>query len=239
MPLQFPSNPSTGQTYQSGSLATYVYNGEAWDVQTVGALSVTSASFATSASRAVSSATATSASFSTTASFVVTAQTASFLAGNAWIQTTTTIGATTTAPTKGTVATDFIRYRQVAPKEYEVDMMYYQTGGGSSGNGDYLFTLPGGLQFSNAAYWFNTNTGGVDSTPVKNGAIIRGSYGAVTNTFNNGGVFAVVYDATRFKLVYGHSISAGASPNEVVRSGYAQMGSANVIYVMRFTFTAA
>jgi hypothetical protein len=52
MPLIFPSNPSTGQTYQSGSSATYVYNGEAWDVQAFGVVSVTSASFAQSASLA-------------------------------------------------------------------------------------------------------------------------------------------------------------------------------------------
>jgi hypothetical protein len=61
MPLQFPSSASIGQTYQSGSLATYVYNGEAWDVQSFGVVSVTSASFAT---------TSTSASFATTASYL-------------------------------------------------------------------------------------------------------------------------------------------------------------------------
>jgi hypothetical protein len=65
MPLIFPSNPSTGQTYQSGSSATYVYNGEAWDVQAFGIVSVTSASFA---SLAASASNATSASFSTTSS---------------------------------------------------------------------------------------------------------------------------------------------------------------------------
>jgi hypothetical protein len=57
MPLQFPSSASIGQTYQSGSLATYVYNGEAWDVQAVGTLSVTSASFADLATTAMSSST--------------------------------------------------------------------------------------------------------------------------------------------------------------------------------------
>jgi hypothetical protein len=65
MPLQFPNNPSIGQTYQSGSLATYVYNGEAWDVQAVGTLSVTSASFA---------ATTTTASFAQSASLATRAR---------------------------------------------------------------------------------------------------------------------------------------------------------------------
>jgi hypothetical protein len=52
MPLQFPSSASIGQTYQSGSLATYVYNGEAWDILTATVLPVVSASFATTASNA-------------------------------------------------------------------------------------------------------------------------------------------------------------------------------------------
>jgi hypothetical protein len=82
MPLQFPSSASIGQIYSSGSSPTYVFNGEAWDVQSAGiasvtsasfALSSTSASFAVSSSRAVTSSfalTAVSASFATTASFV-------------------------------------------------------------------------------------------------------------------------------------------------------------------------
>jgi hypothetical protein len=60
MPLQFPSSASIGQIYSSGSSPTYAFNGEAWDVQSAGIASVTSASFALSS---------TSASFATTASF--------------------------------------------------------------------------------------------------------------------------------------------------------------------------
>jgi hypothetical protein len=51
MPLIFPNNPTLGQTYQSGSSGTFVYNGEAWDSQNSNLpVTVTSASFATSAS---------------------------------------------------------------------------------------------------------------------------------------------------------------------------------------------
>jgi hypothetical protein len=57
------------------------------------------------------------------------------------------IGATTTAPTKGTPYTDFVRYRKIGPREYQVQMMYSQTTAGSDGSGEYLYTLPGGLQF--------------------------------------------------------------------------------------------
>lgn len=75
MPLIFPSNPSTGQTYQSGSSATFVYNGEAWDVQSFGVVSVTSASFAataTTASHAIQ--TATSSYLETTPTFAQVAR---------------------------------------------------------------------------------------------------------------------------------------------------------------------
>jgi hypothetical protein len=51
MPLIFPNNPTLGQTYQSGSSGTFVYNGEAWDSQNSNLpITVTSASFATTAS---------------------------------------------------------------------------------------------------------------------------------------------------------------------------------------------
>jgi hypothetical protein len=56
-------------------------------------------------------------------------------------------GATTTPPTKGTPYTDFVRYRKIAPREYQIQMMYSQTTAGSDGSGEYLYTLPGGLQF--------------------------------------------------------------------------------------------
>jgi hypothetical protein len=160
---------------------------------------------------------------------------------DSWIQSTITITSTGSPnPTKGTVTTDIMRYRQVAPKEFEIDMLYYQTGGGGAGNGDYLFTLPGGLQFSSNQYWFNTNTGGIDSSAVKVAAVVRGSQGVVTNSFATGAVIAVVYDATRFKLIVNNSIANSALPNNVIKSDYLQMGSsATVTYSIRFTFTAA
>jgi hypothetical protein len=82
MPLQFPSSASIGQTYFSGSSPTYVFNGEAWDVQSAGIASVTSASFSTSASFASS---AVSSSFATTASSLSPATQYSYgvLAGDA------------------------------------------------------------------------------------------------------------------------------------------------------------
>ena len=62
------------------------------------------------------------------------------------IQNGITIGATTTAPTKGTTAVDRIVHSRVENRliaEYQ----YKQSSIGAAGSGDYLFTLPLGLQF--------------------------------------------------------------------------------------------
>jgi hypothetical protein len=171
------------------------------------------------------------------ASLATNAVTSSFLAGNSWIQTTTTIQATTTNPTKGVVVNDFIRYRQIAPREYEVDMLYHQSSGGSGGSGDYLFSLPGGLQFDPTFHPFFTGVGGINRDPSRAKAVIRGSQGANANTFASIGLVAITYDATRFKLMSNNSIDNGGS-NTIIKSDYAQMNNANVSYSMRFTFTA-
>lgn len=83
MALQFPTNPTSGQTYQSGSSATYQYNGTYWTVvipQTQILATATSASFANTSTSSSFALTSTSASFTTTASFASTANTASFIA---------------------------------------------------------------------------------------------------------------------------------------------------------------
>jgi hypothetical protein len=73
MALQFPSNPTIGQTYQSGSSATYQWVGTYWDIivpPEITTLLAVSASYALSSSYSPPS---LSSSFSSTASFVATA----------------------------------------------------------------------------------------------------------------------------------------------------------------------
>jgi cytoskeletal protein CcmA (bactofilin family) len=67
------------------------------------------------------------------------------------------IGATTTAPTFPTFSTvtrNSVRYKQIGPKTYQLMMTLNVSGGtgGTAGSGDYLFTLPAGLQFDNSIY---------------------------------------------------------------------------------------
>lgn len=56
---------------------------------------------------------------------------------------TMTIGAVTTAPTKGTVGTDRVSYYRMG-RYMNASWRYNQSAAGSAGSGDYLVTIPGG-----------------------------------------------------------------------------------------------
>lgn len=60
-----------------------------------------------------------------------------------WAQYTMTIGGTTTAPTKGTVAVDKAFWRRVGDS-MEITYNYRQTAVGAAGSGTYYFPLPSG-----------------------------------------------------------------------------------------------
>lgn len=188
MPLIFPSNPTPNQTYQSGSSATYRWNGVYWVTDTAPTATVI---------------TATSASLSTSASFantgssvnplnqrvVISGSLTVFTGSGVELQVTNTgvdignitgdrhnitgsvnisgsllingvsvstgvpiwtstgpivFGATTTAPVTGSTARNDLFYRQVGPKQWEINLTFDKpiAGAPSIGNGDYLFTLP-------------------------------------------------------------------------------------------------
>ncbi len=60
-----------------------------------------------------------------------------------------TIGAVTTAPTKGTVVTDRIISTR-SGNRLIADYQYEQSAGGTAGSGDYLYSLPSGLSFDSS-----------------------------------------------------------------------------------------
>lgn len=104
-------------------------------------------------------------------------------------QTTITIGAVTTPPTKGTIVTDRINHSRFGSRLI-ADYQYEQSAGGAVGSGDYLFTLPTGLSFDSASVIFYTGS---------TGAILAKSivgYGTVSN----GTGILIAYDATRFRM---------------------------------------
>jgi hypothetical protein len=117
------------------------------------------------------------------------------------------ISATTTAPqfwTTGTVTRNAVRYKQIGAKTYEVQVAFNGTGlgGGTTGSGDYLFSLPAGLQFDSGQQPFYT------------GAVITSSFEPMswqipgnqvfmnrngdTVTYNIGSI--VPWDATRYRV---------------------------------------
>lgn len=104
-----------------------------------------------------------------------------------------TIGATTTAPTKGASPDmDEISYIRQGTNAL-IKFNYRQSAAGTSGSGNYLYSLPDGLEFASNV-GFNTSTGTFlgqnDSYPLVE--IQNGSTIAIG--------FVVPYDSTRFRF---------------------------------------
>lgn len=132
------------------------------------------------------------------------------------------VGATTTAPTLPTTAfQNRVNYRRVGSKTYEVQAVlnYNSNVGGSNGNGDYLFTLPAGLQFDLSIPTQTGNQTNVGVNTINNLAngIPGSSFMLVSdNTAANNIVGVLPWDATRYRLIIwipGQSISSWGSGN--------------------------
>ena len=144
--------------------------------------------------------------------------TGSILAVPAWTSAgAITLTATTTNPTKGTVTTDNISYRQLGTKQWEVVMTYIQSSGsgGANGSGDYLVTLPNGLSFDTTLPSQPIYTSGVGtSTFAHLPYVIPNCNGTITNDTSGAQIFPMVYNATKFRvltLTYGTGIQCWSS----------------------------
>jgi hypothetical protein len=157
------------------------------------------------------------------------------VSSSAWISSTVPITATITNPTKGTPSKDVLRYRKVGDKTYQVQGSYQQAAGGTDGNGIYLYTLPGGLQFETAQ---------IKSTNANAGAMAASSYAAKINggtgsIWSGGGtaqVSLIAYDATRFYLATWVG-SGGANYGFIQAHTYFRLGL-DIFIEFDFTFTA-
>lgn len=110
-----------------------------------------------------------------------------------------TIGATTSAPTKGTTSIDYVKYRNIVGKEYEIEYNYLQTASGTSaGSGDYLISLPSGLQFdfTNPGQVAYTGAAGYDA--MKNR--IASSTGDILLPGYHNSITIIPYNATQFRV---------------------------------------
>lgn len=141
------------------------------------------------------------------------------IVGPEQIQTTITIGATTTAPGKGTAPTvDRIVFSRSGSRVL-ADYEFQMSTTGSGGSGDYLVSLPTGLSF-------DTNYITPFSGTLSNGATrdAQKAYigtGHITNGTDRGPVFLFAYDSNRFRAILMSTFSAYQNWN----SGFYDFGS--------------
>jgi len=86
-----------------------------------------------------------------------------------WTSYSLTVGATTTAPTKGTTSVDQARWRRVGDS-MEIRYQYKQTGAGSAGSGIYKFPLPSGYSIDTSKV--SASAGSDNATPAVGEAAI-------------------------------------------------------------------
>jgi hypothetical protein len=113
------------------------------------------------------------------------------------------LAATTTAPTIGTAAINQIYYRSRGAKIWEVSLTLEKGVSGTDGSGDYLFTLPNGLQFDtslvNQRGWTG-NVGGQNNDLAILG--LQGSTGAIHQNPNVSVILQpVIWSATQYRLI--------------------------------------
>jgi hypothetical protein len=145
--------------------------------------------------------------------------------------------ATTTAPTIGAATVNDYSYKQIGSKTWRCQLTY--SAGGSStgvnaGSGDYLFTLPNGLQFNTSISGQATFFEDVGSSNwYWPGRWLSSSSGGITNLNQGGNLFVVPYSSTQFRLI--HVGIAGVGSVIPYASGYYGLGG-NLSWRVSFTF---
>jgi hypothetical protein len=107
-----------------------------------------------------------------------------------------TIGATTTAPTKGTTSKDKFYWRRVGDS-MEIRYEYTQTGSGTTGTGDYLVSIPSG---------YLVDTSKISTYSTLEGAGIWEGNVTIGNAFvgdssDTSVGSAILYDQTKFRIM--------------------------------------
>lgn len=110
--------------------------------------------------------------------------------------TVLTIGATTTAPTKGTTTTDSIQWYRHG-RYARILVKYVQTAAGASGNGVYLISVPTGLVIDTSVTSTNTDVGDILGQGV--GVLlsaIQGNANGASPSFMS----SIVYNTTQVRF---------------------------------------
>jgi hypothetical protein len=111
-----------------------------------------------------------------------------------WQTYALTIGAVTTAPTKGTIVRDVANWRRVG-SNMEILYTYRQSAIGANGSGNYLFSIPAG-------YTIDTTITGTTAAPNYNAEASVGSGGCYNGT-NNYNLIVHAYNGANLSLMSG------------------------------------
>jgi hypothetical protein len=143
------------------------------------------------------------------ASFATTAASVQVGSVPIWTSTgTMTIGATTTVPVYSPVSRDVMYYRQIGPKEWQINVIFDKGGTGgvtNSGNGDYLLTLPTACpDFSFDVLAIAYQLGVASNEPVFGRVALATSSGFANHNITNAAHVGIVpWSARQFRVLLG------------------------------------
>lgn len=147
-----------------------------------------------------------------------------------WVDAGTVgIGATTTAPTKGSVQSeDKVRWRRVGDSAH-IRMTFRQTNatGSNAGSGDYLFQMPAGLTIDLDKVASYSTVEGWNSSYNNAFSVGNSHWGNGTNEADG---IVVVYDSTNVRIF---GIDTTSSAGTVTNLGYPLTGT-NQFYTLDF-----
>ncbi len=152
---------------------------------------------------------------------------------------TSTITGTVTNPSPGNVGYNKVYYRRLGAKEYEVVYRFNQSAPGGAGSGDYLFTLPAGLQFDTTLQFQAAVASAGPNTAWWTWALPGPTLNHVTDGTNATLVAQpMIYDATRFRLVGPTGGTLTATTVNAMGSGFFPFSTFGLSFNIRFQFTS-
>jgi len=143
-----------------------------------------------------------------------------------WTSYTLTIGATTTAPTKGTNTTDLAQWMRVG-QQMDWSYDYVQTAAGVAGSGTYLFPLPSGYSIDLTRFPANTIVGVANVSNIAD---------ELSSASDQGNLY--VYDANNLTARYASPPSATDVLVIIGSSGF-QLSNPVVRYRFKGSFAIA
>lgn len=140
------------------------------------------------------------------------------------------IGAVTTAPTKGTTVLDQVWVAKAGGNRAALWFKYRQTTAGSAGSGDYLFQLPTGMKFDTNV--IKPFTG----SPWSAGSALANSFvgmGSDVNAAGSGPLMAYAYSDNQFRLIAQYGGTGAATLHYMVGSTDFSLAIANLSFEVR------